>query len=852
MMRWIPSTSALLATLALGLPCASLFADSPTGEFSSFEARLENGLKLLPTFTYDQDPAALAELETAILQSAHEPAKRARSEEGLLQALDSSTRAGSEIICRLLRTVASDRSVPPLESLLVDSKRSHLARYVLERMASPTAGDALRRALAKTTGQLRAGLLNTVARRGDTAAVPTAIADLKSSDDLVANAAASALGQLGGDASVEALHVARTDADTPLRRTIDEALLLCAERFVTTGRVSAAADIYDHFQNSDRPPHHRLAALRGILAIDRIAAIEQVLDAIEGDDATFRATAIQLTADIEGENLTRALTWLLPSIDETSQSLLIDSLAKRGGSIAKAAIVAATRSEDETVRAAAYTALGQVGDVSTVDLLVDAAAGVSKPEKQAARAALVELSGNGINERLAHDLGSYGAASKVERIRALTLRRSFSSLGHFLQVAWDTDARVRQQAIEALGRLASPAQLPTLIALLVSPQSPADRQQIAAAIRNVFYETSSIKTRAAPILAAFETSSSGAKAALIRLLGHAATEEARAAVLRAARRDAGEVRRAAVETLARWPNTTPTNDLLDLAKRLHDRNNRSIALRGYFSMASQADDASLLYARALEIAKNAADTQLVVESLAAVHSAETLEIAERFLNSDNVDLRDTAGRSVVKIAGSLQDQDAPRVMVAMQRTMDKVGDATIRQSAQEVLNHFERFDGYVLEWAYSGPYNERGKESPEIFSAKYLPETVDAKDVYWKPLRRGVGTWAIDLETGIARMNHCAAYVFTRVHSPVNQEARLEMGADDMLKAWVNREPVYGAWRRSGLRPRDVVATIQLKKGWNDLLLKVVDHGGGWQFCCRIRKPDGTVLDGLKVQRPRA
>ena len=78
------------------------------------------------------------------------------------------------------------------------------------------------------------------------------------------------------------------------------------------------------------------------------------------------------------------------------------------------------------------------------------------------------------------------------------------------------------------------------------------------------------------------------------------------------------------------------------------------------------------------------------------------------------------------------------------------------------------------------------------------------------------------------------------------------MGADDMLKAWVNREPVYGTWRRSGLRPRDVVATIQLKKGWNDLLLKVVDHGGGWQFCCRIRKPDGTVLDGLKVQRPRA
>ncbi len=31
-------------------------------------------------------------------------------------------------------------------------------------------------------------------------------------------------------------------------------------------------------------------------------------------------------------------------------------------------------------------------------------------------------------------------------------------------------------------------------------------------------------------------------------------------------------------------------------------------------------------------------------------------------------------------------------------------------------------------------------------------------------------------------------------------------------------------------------------------MLKVIDNSGGWAFCCRVRNPDGTALDGLKVE----
>ena len=43
---------------------------------------------------------------------------------------------------------------------------------------------------------------------------------------------------------------------------------------------------------------------------------------------------------------------------------------------------------------------------------------------------------------------------------------------------------------------------------------------------------------------------------------------------------------------------------------------------------------------------------------------------------------------------------------------------------------------------------------------------------------------------------------------------------------------------------------MRLAEGWNELMLKVVDQRGGWVAACRIRKPDGTALEGLKVEAP--
>ena len=42
--------------------------------------------------------------------------------------------------------------------------------------------------------------------------------------------------------------------------------------------------------------------------------------------------------------------------------------------------------------------------------------------------------------------------------------------------------------------------------------------------------------------------------------------------------------------------------------------------------------------------------------------------------------------------------------------------------------------------------------------------------------------------------------------------------------------------------------TVQLREGWNALLLKVTQYTGPWQFCLRIRNGKGARLPGLRVR----
>lgn len=128
------------------------------------------------------------------------PEERARVEQNLLKALGQRdcTEAGRAFLCQMLAMVGSAKSVPVLATLLRDPKSADAARYALEPIAGPEADAALRDALVALSGNLKAGLIGSIAKRRDTTAraVLAGIRENPSETPVVREAAARALDHL--------------------------------------------------------------------------------------------------------------------------------------------------------------------------------------------------------------------------------------------------------------------------------------------------------------------------------------------------------------------------------------------------------------------------------------------------------------------------------------------------------------------------------------------------------------------------------------------------------------------------------------------------------------------------------
>jgi HEAT repeat protein len=146
-----------------------------------------------------------------------------------------------------------------------------MARYALERIPAPEAADALRKAFSTVQGDLKIGMISSLAGRGDAAAVPL-LAALLAADSRTAVAAADALGRIHSHEAVQALANAGGVTDKAAAAAIVDARLACAETLLRQGKRPEAMAIYkslaDAAATGTTPAAKaaKLAAARGILA----------------------------------------------------------------------------------------------------------------------------------------------------------------------------------------------------------------------------------------------------------------------------------------------------------------------------------------------------------------------------------------------------------------------------------------------------------------------------------------------------------------------------------------------------------------------------------------------------------
>lgn len=192
----------------------------------------------------------------------------ANEEQDLIAVLKSNASANEKAdACQKLRLVGTSKAVPAIAPLLTDEHTTQAARYALEGIPSADATAALRKAAAKTSGLTKAGLLDSLGWRHDTASVSLLKKSLPDNDSAVASAAAASLGRIGNKKAADALLAARDNK--ALQPVVLDALLRCADKLKSDNDSKKAAAIYNFLTNSKYPENVRAAASRGLATDDK-------------------------------------------------------------------------------------------------------------------------------------------------------------------------------------------------------------------------------------------------------------------------------------------------------------------------------------------------------------------------------------------------------------------------------------------------------------------------------------------------------------------------------------------------------------------------------------------------------
>jgi len=105
--------------------------------------------------------------------------------------------------------------------------------------------------------------------------------------------------------------------------------------------------------------------------------------------------------------------------------------------------------------------------------------------------------------------------------------------------------------------------------------------------------------------------------------------------------------------------------------------------------------------------------------------------------------------------------------------------------------------------------------------------------VSWKPFHLSSGR-IVDFLRLFKPGTNVVAYAHTFVYSPQDMEVQVSFGSDDGARVWINGQLVLDRYVFRPVREDQDIFRIPLKRGWNSLLVKVIQGGGDWGFVLKL------------------
>ncbi len=815
-------------------------------------------LEKTKTYEYGKSLEPLATISEFRRYASESPAVSAKIEQQMISFLKSDvTLAGKQFVCEELSVIGTKTSVAILSEMLISPTTSNMARYALERIPDKAAGKALRKALSKTNGDEKIGVINSLGQRGDASSVkPISKLIYDKTNKGLAAAAVAALGKIGTEKAAKALKKARNKTWAEFRFAISDAYLNCANKLAGNGNLKKAREIYNELFGIGEPQNIRYAALRGLVKTSSGNSARILVDVLNSGDPLMQSAALGLVGEIPANQNIEPILQILPTLPEAGQVQLLYAIANRPESdestsniASRKAAVTSINNDSQEIRIAALKAFASLGDATSVLLLAQTAAKTKSSERNAARNSLYRLKGDDIDKTILQNIPHNSVKVTTELIHSVVERQTQNATSTLLKTAQNENSDIRLASIKALKTVGDPESLPAMITLLLSAQSNAENREWEKTLTSIANQLPEPRGRGEAVLAALPlVEDVEKKSTLLHVLGKTG-DPAGLPLLQSALNDVDkEIQTAAIRALSEWPDDTPKNDLLKIAQSPANDKQQVLALRGFvklIGLQSEREDAetSKLYQTAFGLAKNDTEKKKILSALADVKTIIALDLAGQHLQDST--LQQEAQAAIIKIAEVTRDSDPGKTKSYLQQILSNNPNEALHEQAKSHIAYIERFEDYIYDWQVSGPYSQL---NVNLVDHKFPPENPRDQSSEWQPMpvTDPQNPWRVGLDQHFGGDNR-VAYLKTRVWVDQQQLARAEIGSDDSIKMWLNGKLVHTNEVGRGVTPGDDIVEVTLTKGWNDVLLKIINGVGGWGACLRFRSLAREHIPGLKI-----
>jgi HEAT repeat protein len=588
---------------------------------------------------------------------------------------------------RQLAIVGTKDAVPVIAPLLVDEQLSHMARYALEPIADPSVDAALRDALGKAKGRPLVGIIGSLGIRKDVQAIAPLAKFLTDADPDVAQAAARALGRIGGAEAAKAIEAAVAGTPAGNQLAFCEGLFRIADALAAAGQKDAAVAIFDNVRKLNSPSHQvRSAALRGAILARQKNGVALLKETLTGKDYILFAAAAGTSREMPGAEVTQVLCDSLKGLPVDNQTVIFQALGRRQDPAALPTVLAAAKAGEKPTRLDAIHCAAEIGDPSAAPALLELMGDGDKEIAALAQECYASLPGKAVDDAVLAMFNSQDNAKRLVGLDLIARRRMTACLPAVIKAAGDVDPAVRGSAIRKLGDMAGPADLPALLDLLGKSEG-GDVDAAAQAISSVCQQADKPEECASKVAPLLATATPPRKIAIVRILGSIGGDESLNAI-RGVLKDAAtpaEVRSAAIRTLGNWKSAAAAPDLLALAKTGAD-NEKLLGLRSYLGMAGRGE---LPGNQRLDMCRNAAplvqrpeEKKMLLAALGNINSPDALPLIAPHID-DAATSNEAVAAAVSSAERVLQARLAPAEAAKMVDALTKASAAAKQPQTAE-------------------------------------------------------------------------------------------------------------------------------------------------------------------------